>query len=427
MSDRFIHTFDEWMNRVNKRLFRLERRLAPPGSSGGEVPDPLTIGTINVTTLNVTGKATVPEPIDVDDATTKGYVDAGDAATLTAAQEYADDAATAAQAAATQVLTAGENVTVTGTGLAADPWIVSATGGGGGTPAAAPAGVLVPWAGTGSAPDGWLVADGSAVSRSTYANLFAAIGTTYGPGDGTSTFNLPNLTDRTTFGVGAASDVGDTGGATTHIHPLSGSGQAQITMLAQASPNVFMRRVGTAGWTASHHNGFTGGAVGSTSTMGTGAALSGFTDAGSSMPPFLVTQYLISTGAGTAPAPGAWQDIAVAPSLRLSGATDLWQVRAEGAMFAWSQALLGAPVTLTLTGGTTYQVATLPPGFATSPTRRGLVAQAMVVGDVVTTAVLSIAAGSTSVTITPAATVTLTGGSTTQYVVIEPGRWVSGL
>jgi microcystin-dependent protein len=427
MSDRFIHTFDEWMNRVNKRLFRLERRLAPPGSSGGEVPDPLTIGTINVTTLNVTGKATVPEPIDDDDATTKGYVDAGDAATLAAANTYADDAAAAAQAAATQVLTAGENVTVTGTGLAADPWIVSATGGGGGTPAAAPAGVLVPWAGTGAAPDGWLVADGSAVSRSTYANLFAAIGTTYGPGDGSSTFNLPNLTDRTTFGVGAASDVGDTGGSATHIHPLSASGQARITLVAAAPPNIFMHRVGTASFTASHTNSFTGGAIGTTSTQGTGASLAGFTDAGSSMPPYLVTQYLISTGAGTAPAPGSWQDITVAPSLRLSGATDLWQVRREGAMYAWSQALLGAQATLTLTGGTTYQVATLPPAFATSPTRRGLVAQAMVVGDVVTTAVLSIPAGSTSVTITPAATVTLTGGSTTQYVVIEPGRWVSGL
>jgi hypothetical protein len=44
-----------------------------------------------------------------------------------------------------------------------------------------------------SAPLGWLVADGSAVSRATYATLFAAIGTTYGAGDTTTTFNLPNL------------------------------------------------------------------------------------------------------------------------------------------------------------------------------------------------------------------------------------------
>ena len=44
-----------------------------------------------------------------------------------------------------------------------------------------------------SVPTGWLRADGSSVSRTTYANLFAAIGTTYGAGNGTTTFNLPDL------------------------------------------------------------------------------------------------------------------------------------------------------------------------------------------------------------------------------------------
>ena len=45
-------------------------------------------------------------------------------------------------------------------------------------------------------PDGWLACDGTAVSRTTYANLFGKIGTTYGAGDDSATFNLPNLTDR---------------------------------------------------------------------------------------------------------------------------------------------------------------------------------------------------------------------------------------
>ena len=45
-------------------------------------------------------------------------------------------------------------------------------------------------------PDGWLACDGTAVSRTTYANLFSKIGTTYGSGDGSTTFNLPNLTDK---------------------------------------------------------------------------------------------------------------------------------------------------------------------------------------------------------------------------------------
>lgn len=54
-----------------------------------------------------------------------------------------------------------------------------------------PAGVIVPFAGT-TVPAGYLLCDGSAVSRTTYAALFAAIGTTYGAGDGNTTFNLPN-------------------------------------------------------------------------------------------------------------------------------------------------------------------------------------------------------------------------------------------
>lgn len=44
-----------------------------------------------------------------------------------------------------------------------------------------------------TAPTGWLVADGSAVSRTTYSDLFSAIGTTFGSGDGSTTFNVPNL------------------------------------------------------------------------------------------------------------------------------------------------------------------------------------------------------------------------------------------
>lgn len=54
-----------------------------------------------------------------------------------------------------------------------------------------PPGMIVPYAGT-AAPSGWLSCNGSAVSRTTYAALFAAIGTTYGAGDGSTTFNLPN-------------------------------------------------------------------------------------------------------------------------------------------------------------------------------------------------------------------------------------------
>jgi microcystin-dependent protein len=52
--------------------------------------------------------------------------------------------------------------------------------------------------------DGWLLCDGSAVSRTTYADLFAKIGTTWGTGDGSTTFNLPNGQGNTLVGIGAS-------------------------------------------------------------------------------------------------------------------------------------------------------------------------------------------------------------------------------
>lgn len=73
---------------------------------------------------------------------------------------------------------------------------------------------------TPAAPMGWLVCNGSAVSRATYSALFAAIGTTYGSGDGATTFNLPNLEGRVPVGKDAAdadfSAMGKTGGTKAH-------------------------------------------------------------------------------------------------------------------------------------------------------------------------------------------------------------------
>jgi microcystin-dependent protein len=66
-----------------------------------------------------------------------------------------------------------------------------------------PTGAVMPFA-MNTAPSGWLAANGSAVSRTTYAALFAAIGTTYGAGNGSTTFTLPDL--RASFVRGAGSD-----------------------------------------------------------------------------------------------------------------------------------------------------------------------------------------------------------------------------
>lgn len=68
-------------------------------------------------------------------------------------------------------------------------------------------------------PDaGWLFADGSAVSRTTYAALFGVIGTTYGTGNGTSTFNLPDFRDKAVMGAGPTNALGTSPGAPTHNH-----------------------------------------------------------------------------------------------------------------------------------------------------------------------------------------------------------------
>ena len=70
-----------------------------------------------------------------------------------------------------------------------------------------PAGVIIPFAGT-SVPTGYLLCNGAAVSRTDYANLFAAIGTLYGAGDGSTTFNLPDARDRVLQGASGKHSVG---------------------------------------------------------------------------------------------------------------------------------------------------------------------------------------------------------------------------
>ena len=67
----------------------------------------------------------------------------------------------------------------------------------------APTGVVQAFAGS-TTPQGWLLCDGSAVSRTDYAALFAVIGTSYGAGDGSTTFNLPNLVDKFVEGSATA-------------------------------------------------------------------------------------------------------------------------------------------------------------------------------------------------------------------------------
>lgn len=72
-----------------------------------------------------------------------------------------------------------------------------------------------------AAPAGWLLCNGSPVSRTTYASLYAIIGTTYGVGDGSTTFNVPDLRQKFPLGKaasGTGATLGASGGAIDHTH-----------------------------------------------------------------------------------------------------------------------------------------------------------------------------------------------------------------
>jgi microcystin-dependent protein len=97
--------------------------------------------------------------------------------------------------------------------------------------------MLMPYAGS-SAPTGWLLCYGQAISRTTYSALYAVVGTTYGAGDGATTFNLPDLRGRVVAGKddmgGSSADrltnqtggldgdgLGNSGGTETHTIALT--------------------------------------------------------------------------------------------------------------------------------------------------------------------------------------------------------------
>lgn len=98
-------------------------------------------------------------------------------------------------------------------------------------PTFSPVGSVIAFAGS-SAPTGWLLCAGQAVSRTTYASLFALIGTTYGSGDGSTTFNLPDLRGRVI--VALDNMGGSDAGRLDVTNTLGGSGGTQNHTLTEA-------------------------------------------------------------------------------------------------------------------------------------------------------------------------------------------------
>jgi microcystin-dependent protein len=157
-----------------------------------------------------------------------------------------------------------------------------------------PSGSMTAFAGS-TTPAGWLLCDGGAVSRTTYASLFSAISTTYGVGDGSTTFNLPDLRGRVPAGKdnmgGTAANrltsggsgitgttLGAVGGAETHTLTT-----AQLASHTHASGVFMSDGASLVPWATSTAAGG--------SSISTGSAGSG--NAHNNQPPTLVANYII--------------------------------------------------------------------------------------------------------------------------------------
>jgi microcystin-dependent protein len=160
-------------------------------------------------------------------------------------------------------------------------------------------GTILPTVAT-SAPAGWLLCDGSAVSRTNYANLFNIVGTAFGTGDGSTTFNLPDLRGRSIIGVGTGSGLtararGDTGGAETHTLT-----EAQMPLHGHPVRNTFSSQSTFASLTTGGFPVSTASAVNSAAYTGTPSNTAGQQIGGTggngahnNMQPFMALSYII--------------------------------------------------------------------------------------------------------------------------------------
>ena len=162
-----------------------------------------------------------------------------------------------------------------------------------------PSGSMFIWP-TVTSPTGWLICNGSAISRTTYAALYAVIGTTYGVGDGSTTFNLPDLRGRSPFGVSGSYALASTGGSADavvvshthtatstvtdpgHTHSITGSNDN-----VQTSNVVVMGRGSGSPQTANTNTATTG------ITVATSNASSGVSGTGANLSPYLAINFII--------------------------------------------------------------------------------------------------------------------------------------
>lgn len=248
--------------------------------------------------LAVTGNSTLTGTLHVTSTTTvDGGVTVGGPAHLEGA--VTADSTVHATGVVTTVddVNVGGDMVVTGT-VTASSFI--------GLPAASsvPSGAVTMFGGT-TTPTGWLTCDGSAVSRTTFANLFTAIGTHYGAGNGSTTFNVPNMF-YDAHGVfprsGDPANPGGRGGTQdgSHTHTLGGAGNAWARISlgnVGSSHSVFAQpvSVGPDTWSATTQQSFTGATTAPGSTISDGAVLDGQADDSLVLPSYLSFNFIIKT------------------------------------------------------------------------------------------------------------------------------------
>lgn len=192
--------------------------------------------------------------------------------------------------------------------------VVGPTGATGATgpTAPAPTGSVMMFASS-TPPSGWVLCDGAAISRSTFSALFAIVGTTYGAGDGSTTFNVPNMTQR--LARHDTANMGQTGGAATHphthtvsdhAHALFGGSPLGFAKMTLNSGKVYENKVnGVNSWTADTDATAASTTAENTTGLTSGAQLGGNSaangngntgsDSTSTLPPYLNMAYIIKT------------------------------------------------------------------------------------------------------------------------------------
>jgi len=171
-----------------------------------------------------------------------------------------------------------------------------------------PSGTIAMWP-TATPPTDWLLCDGTAVSRTTYSTLFVLFGTTFGAGNGSTTFNLPNYKNRMPYGADTVA-LGATGGSAnsvvvSHTHTATSTSTSTVTDPGHFHASGFSSGGGGSSAYIKAQNAAPEVSVVNTSTQTTGVTVAtatattntteGVSGTGANLPPYLAINFIIKT------------------------------------------------------------------------------------------------------------------------------------